>query len=307
MKAEYQTLQGANNQLTTNMRELDIDWIDRNTRAIQESAKNFDKLVELVNVPNILNQCLQQNQLVQATKVIRAFERNPAGDSQLLSLLHKEVSILRVKLVKIIYVKLEASFLGLVDGRSTKDLITLLKALGEERQSIESTLLSSRAKHLRDQVQKAVAKEGGGLRIIGLIERFLGHITGNMREFKSLRVEGADEWLLDRLAEARGLVGVYLQSVQKVEEARDIDKVVARFNSESEETLDVSDLLELRLHAIKDKAVEAIVKFTANQALAKLKDQVGLVSSLNVMGPDEKKSFIQELCQTVQQSLLAKL
>jgi hypothetical protein len=144
--------------------------------------------------------------LVQGAKIIRAFQRNPPGDSQLLSLLHKEVAILRLKLVNVIYGKLESSFLGPVDGRSTKELITILKALGEERQSIESTLLSSRARYLRDYVQKAVAKEGGGLRLIALIERFLGQVKGNMREFNQMRIEGADEWHLDRLTEGRGLV-----------------------------------------------------------------------------------------------------
>ena len=124
--------------------------------------------------------------------------------------MHKEVAILRIKLVNVIYSKVEASFLGQVDGRSTKELITLLKALGEERQSIDSTLLSSRARYVRDHVQKGVAKEGGGLRLIGIIERFLAHVNGNMREFTQMRVDGADEWLLDRLTEGRGLVGVYL-------------------------------------------------------------------------------------------------
>jgi len=151
--------------------------------------------------------------LVQAAKLIRAFQRKQPGDSGLISLLHKEVAILRVKLVNVIYSKLEASFLEQVDGRSTKELITLLKAIGEERLGIDTTLLSSRARFLRDHVQKAVAKEGGGLRLIGIIERFLAHVNGNVREFNQMRVEGADEWLLDRLTEGRGLVEVYLQSV----------------------------------------------------------------------------------------------
>ena len=66
--------------------------------------------------------------------------------------------------------------------------------------------------------------------------------------------------------------------MQKLEEVKDIDKVVSKFNSDSEEILEVFDLIEQRLKAIRDKIVDTIVKFSANQALSiKLKEQVALI------------------------------
>lgn len=201
--------------------------------------------------------------------------------------------------MNVIYSKLEASFLGQVDGRSTKELITLLKAIGEERLGIDTTLLSSRARFVRDHVQKAVAKEGGGLRIIGIIERYLAHVNGNVREFNQMRVEGADEWLLDRLTEGRGLVEVYLQSVQKLEEVKDIDRVVSKFNSDSDETLDIVDLVEQRLQIIRDKIVDTIVKFSTNQALSKLREQVSFIECIQILSSDSKHVYINQLFDAV--------
>lgn len=145
-----------------------------------------------------------------------------------MSIVSKEVAVLRLKLIKVIYLKLESSFLGPVDGRTTKDMLTLLRALGEE--NIEATLFSSRSRFMRDNVQRAVVKNGGGLKIIGTIEQFLSHLDNNMEEFSTLKIDGADEWVLDRLTEARGLVNVYLQSADKLEDIKAIDSIVERFN-----------------------------------------------------------------------------
>ena len=147
-----------------------------------------------------------------------------------MSIVSKEVAVLRLKLIKVIYLKLESSFLGPVDGRTTKDMLTLLKALGEE--NIEATLFSSRSRFMRDHVQRAVVKNGGGVKIIGTIEQFLSHLDNNMKEFSTLKIDGADEWVLDRLTEARGLVNVYLQSADKLEDIKAIDSIVERFNYE---------------------------------------------------------------------------
>ena len=81
-------------------------------------------------------------------------------------------------------------------------------------------------------MQRAVVKNGGGLKIIGTIEQFLSHLDNNMKEFSTLKIDGADEWVLDRLTEARDLVNVYLQSAEKLEDIKAIDSIVERFNYE---------------------------------------------------------------------------
>lgn len=68
-----------------------------------------------------------------------------------MALVDKEVSVIRLKLVKVIYIKLESSFISSKSNqRSTKELITLLKALNESKLNIDSTLLLSRAKFMKD-------------------------------------------------------------------------------------------------------------------------------------------------------------
>ena len=68
-----------------------------------------------------------------------------------MALVDKEVSVIRLKLVKVIHIKLESSFISSKSNqRSTKELITLLKALNESKLNIDSTLLLSRAKFMKD-------------------------------------------------------------------------------------------------------------------------------------------------------------
>ena len=59
MKQDYHSLQASSAHLAQNLSELDTEWIERSTSTVQASGRNFDKIVELVNVPNLLNQCLQ--------------------------------------------------------------------------------------------------------------------------------------------------------------------------------------------------------------------------------------------------------
>jgi hypothetical protein len=57
--------------------------------------------------------------------------------SQILDLVDKEVKIANQKLIRIIYIKLESSFLGIEGKISTKDLIGLLVDLGEPKYQID--------------------------------------------------------------------------------------------------------------------------------------------------------------------------
>jgi transcription initiation factor IIE alpha subunit len=84
--------------------------------------------------------------------------------------------------------------------------------------------------------------------------------------------------------------------VQKVEEVKDIENVVSHFNCDSDDMLEVFDLVEQRLEAIRDKIVEGIVKFTTNQALSKLKEQVSLILSIQVMSANAQQAYINQVC-----------
>ena len=92
-----------------------------------------------MNTPNLLNQCLQQDQLEQAVKLIKNYDpKMYSGEgSQILDLVDKEVKIANQKLIRIIYIKLESSFLGIEGKMSTKDLISLLVDLGEPKHQID--------------------------------------------------------------------------------------------------------------------------------------------------------------------------
>ena len=117
IRKENQNIHLADNKMQKQLATIDIEWIDAKSKAIQDSMKNIDKVVEIINYPNILNQCLQQNQLVQATKIIRHYEKNVKLKLNLkmtsvMELLDKEMGILKSKLIKVIYIKLESSFIS---------------------------------------------------------------------------------------------------------------------------------------------------------------------------------------------------
>lgn len=65
-------------------------------------------------------------------------------------MLDKEVRVIKSKLSKVIYIELESSFASQGKNRNTKELITLLKALGESNAAIHNRILHSRSKFLKD-------------------------------------------------------------------------------------------------------------------------------------------------------------
>lgn len=50
-----------------------------------------------------------------------------------MDLIDKEVKLILQKIIKVIYIQLEFSFLGIQGSKCTKDLFTLLRALGEPK------------------------------------------------------------------------------------------------------------------------------------------------------------------------------
>jgi hypothetical protein len=68
----------------------------------------------------------------------------------LVELIDKEITIIKAKIIKVIYIKLESSFMP--GQKSTKDLFTLLRALGELKSQIDQRMMLSRAKYIKDQV-----------------------------------------------------------------------------------------------------------------------------------------------------------
>ena len=77
---------------------------------------------------------------------------------QLVILIEKEVGVLKSKLIKVIYIALESSFSAKTYARTTKDLITLLKALDESKSVISERVLLSRAKFMKDLMQAQMVR-----------------------------------------------------------------------------------------------------------------------------------------------------
>ena len=75
-----------------------------------------------------------------------------------MELLDKEMGILKSKLIKVIYIKLESSFISEKSTFQSSALLTLLKSLNESKCSIDEKLLLSRSKFLKDFVQSSIIK-----------------------------------------------------------------------------------------------------------------------------------------------------
>ncbi len=59
LKADSQAYNQANQKLYSSFSKLDLELIEAKRDSVQDSAKNLDKVIEIVNIPNLLNQCLQ--------------------------------------------------------------------------------------------------------------------------------------------------------------------------------------------------------------------------------------------------------
>jgi esterase/lipase len=103
-------------------------------------------------------------------------------------LVDKEVAILKQKLVRVIYVKMESSggtnVVKAANKRPTKELVTLLKALGEEKRFIDERLLLSRAKFMKDSVQTAMVRSGAKAQTFSIqtsiLKQFLDLLVTNL-------------------------------------------------------------------------------------------------------------------------------
>jgi len=125
-----------------------------------------------------------------------------------MDMIDKEVNIIKAKIIKVIYIQMESSF---VPGhKATKDLFTLLRALGEPKTQIDQRMMLSRAKYIKDQVQSQIVKfTNNKLESTGnqctLLNSILFHIKLNVDEFIALKFD-YEEWLIDRLQEVRAIV-----------------------------------------------------------------------------------------------------
>lgn len=172
---------------------------------------------------------------------------------QLILLIEKEVGVLKSKLIKVIYIALESSFSAKAPARTTRDLITLLKALDESKSVINERVLLSRAKFMKDFMQAQMVRLGTKAHAVGtqveLLKQFLAYLTGNIEEFKELGIFH-EEWSLDRLSEAKGLIEVFVKRTSSLEEVLLFDGVASEFNRKyvaSEFTLECGQIIELKI------------------------------------------------------------
>ena len=69
-------LQKTSTQFTSVLSKIDHDLVREQHLSLKDQESNLDRVVEIFNIPNIINQCLQANCLVQAIKLVRHFEEN---------------------------------------------------------------------------------------------------------------------------------------------------------------------------------------------------------------------------------------
>ncbi|TNV73384.1 hypothetical protein FGO68_gene5218 [Halteria grandinella] len=267
LEAEHKSVRESYSLLLKQLGETNTETIEKKTEALNDAQKNYDKIVDFINYPNIINQLLQQNQLVQATKLIRHYHTNVKphlnlNGETLVSFVDKEISILRAKLVKAVYLSLERSFLP-TSLRKTKECFTLLKALGETKGQIESRLFDSRAKHLRDFMQKSMLKLKEKL-ISEVLKEYLNLLSQNLKEFEELKVE-YDEWLIDRISEIREIIRVICKRPEKIEEVSTIDEHVTKAKIDG---LEVGDIIEEAVERLKMQQVIKIVDTSDIQLVA---------------------------------------
>ena len=62
------------------------------------------------------------------------------------------------------------------------------------------------------------------------LKPYLNYVALICKEFEEMRVQGLNEWLIDRTEEARGLIKVILSKC-KLPDMIEIDRLVLNFNS----------------------------------------------------------------------------
>ncbi|TNV84297.1 hypothetical protein FGO68_gene8428 [Halteria grandinella] len=267
LEAEHKSVRESYSLFFKQLFDTNTEIIEKKTEALNNSQKNYDKIVDFINYPNIINQLLQQNQLVQATKLIRHYQNNIKPQlflqgETLVSLVDKEITILRAKLIKAVYLSLERSFLP-TSLRKTKECFTLLKALGETKGQIESRLFDSRAKHLRDFMQKSMLKLKEKP-ISEVLKEYLSLFTQNLNEFQELKVE-YDEWMIDRVSEIREIIRIICKRAEKIEEVWTIDGHITKAKIDG---LEVGDIIEEAAERLKMQQVLKIVDTSDIQLIA---------------------------------------
>ncbi len=151
-----------------------------------------------------------------------------------MDLIDKEVKVIKLKIIKVIYIQLESSFLQAQGKKSTKDLITLLRALAENKSLIDLRLLLSRAKFIKDQVQASVLKAGASkLESVqtqtAITTQVLNYLKANIEEFTLFKLD-YEEWLIDRLTEVRSIISVFVSKINKIADLVILQNCILSFN-----------------------------------------------------------------------------
>eukprot|EP00347_Sterkiella_histriomuscorum_P017607 403348693 len=304
LETQYINLKKAKNSFDDQMQKINLSAIDIQQDSLKNYQANQDKIIEYINIPNIANQCLQQDQLVHCAKIIRHYERSIKpniiqecqNSPSIVTLVDKEIGIIRQKLVKTIYISLEKSFL--IDQklkRSTKDLITILRAVNESHESIGSNILICRAKFLRDQLQKKIlilsqsgnlalqqqqptsskqqnsqankSQSQGNLRQEFLIlkneivENQFKNLKLNLQEFKNHNIQ-ADYWLIQRYEEVRDLIKLVLNNAS-IAEMLEIDSIIYEFNLQNSNSSDSKKCESISLN-VNDLILDALEQMKSN-------------------------------------------
>lgn len=74
----------------------------------------------------------------------------------------------------------------------------------------------------------------------------------NIREFKDMKIEGVDEWVVSRVDEIRGLIKVCVKQAKKIEDIREINNLCSGCNIQE---LDIGDIIEEAVFQMVPKMV----------------------------------------------------
>ena len=125
---------------------IDLNKIQKDYQRQQNQKDYLGQILELVQVPWTINQCLQANKLPQAAQLIISFEYAfPEKEHPLLlDLVCKEVALLKQKVVQTLFIFLETSYIQATQSNSppgasspfysTKVNLNLLRILGEKEE-----------------------------------------------------------------------------------------------------------------------------------------------------------------------------
>jgi hypothetical protein len=91
--------------------------------------------------------------------------------------------------------------------------------LGQSTPLIQHKLLISRARFLRDFIQRSMLKQQT---FTSSLKMLLEYIRENLHEFERLQID-SQEWFIDRVFEVRGLIQAYCNHATRLEEIWMVD------------------------------------------------------------------------------------